>query len=76
MYYTYVFLSSKDAERYTGATSDLRARVKDHEQGKVVSARSRRPLRLIYSEACLEAEDAYRREGYLKSGRDKKLERH
>ncbi len=29
----------------------------------------RRPLRLVYYEACLSPDDAYRRERYLKSGR-------
>ena len=29
----------------------------------------RRPLCLVYYEACLDADDAYKRERYLKSGR-------
>jgi len=72
MYYTYVLHSSKDGEWYTGASSDLKARLKEHEQGKVRSTRFRRPLRLVYYEACLEAEDAYRRERYLKTGKGKR----
>jgi predicted GIY-YIG superfamily endonuclease len=36
------------------------------------STRFRRPLRLIYYEACLEAADAYRRERYLKTGKGKR----
>jgi putative endonuclease len=72
MYYTYVFLSLKDGEWYTGAASDLEARLRDHAQGEVPSTRFRRPLRLIYYEACLEATDAYRRERYLKTGRGKR----
>jgi putative endonuclease len=47
-------------------------RLKEHEEGKVPSTRFRRPLRLIYYEACLEATDAYRRERYLKTGRGKR----
>ena len=68
MYYTYVLLSAKDGEWYTGAASDLKARLREHEQGKVASTRFRRPLRLVYYEACLEATDAYRRERCLKTG--------
>jgi putative endonuclease len=72
MYYTYVLLSSKDGNWDTGATSDLKARFREHQEGKVTSTRFRRPWRLIYYEACLEAEDAYRRERYLKTGKGKR----
>jgi putative endonuclease len=47
MYYAYVLLSSKDGEWYTGAASDLKARLREHEQGEVTSKRFRGPLRLI-----------------------------
>ena len=40
-----------------------------HAEGSVRSTKYRRPLTLVYYEACLSAEDAYRRERYLKSGR-------
>src|SRR5213596_2622076 len=69
MHYTYVLRSDTDERFYIGATNDLRARVKAHEQGRVRSTAYRRPLRLVYYEACLNAYDAYRRERYLKSGR-------
>jgi len=72
MYYTYVLLSSKEGRWYTGAASDLRVRLNEHETGRVASTRFRRPLRLIYYEACLDAEDAFRRERYLKTGRGKR----
>jgi putative endonuclease len=72
MYYTYVLLSSRDKEWYTGAASDLKARLRQHERGEVTSTRFRRPLRLIYYEACLDAADAYLRERYLKTGRGKR----
>ncbi len=57
---------------YRGATSDLKARVKEHQQGKVPSTRHRLPVQLIYYEACLEAADAYRRERFLKTGKGKR----
>ncbi|MGD1156965.1 MAG: GIY-YIG nuclease family protein [Terriglobia bacterium] len=72
MYYTHVLLSSRDGEWYTGAASDLKARLREHERGGVTSTRFRRPLRLIYYEACLDAADAHRRERYLKTGRGKR----
>ncbi len=72
MYYTYVLLSWKDGDWSTGTASDLKARLKEHEKGEVPSTRFRRPLQLIYYEACLDAADAYRREKYLKTGRGKR----
>ncbi len=72
MYYTYVLHSSRDGEWYTGASSDLKTRLEEHEHGKVPSTRFRRPLRLVYYEACLEAEDAYHRERFLKTGKGKR----
>ncbi len=69
MHYTYVLRSDADGRFYIGATKDLRARVPAHEQGRVRSTSYRRPLRLVYYEACVSPTDDYRRERYLKSGR-------
>ena len=66
-YYTYVLLSEKDGKKYTGYTSNLPLRFEAHQSGKVNSTKHRRPLRLIYFEACLTKEDALRREKYLKT---------
>ncbi len=67
MYYTYVLKSCKDGKMYTGSTKDLKLRFEQHEQGSVKSTKHRRPLELIYYEACLCEEDALRREKYLKT---------
>jgi putative endonuclease len=56
---------------YTGYTSDLRNRLKQHESGQVKSTKQRRPLKLIYFEGCCSQQDATRREKYLKSGNGK-----
>ncbi len=72
MYYTYVLQSLKDKEWYSGAASDLKTRMREHEQGKVRSTRCRHPLRPIYYEACLEAGDAFRRERFLRTGKGKR----
>jgi putative endonuclease len=71
-FYTYVLKSEKDNEFYTGATADLRRRLIQHNKGFVSSTTSRRPLKLIYFEACLDKKDAFRREIYLKSGMGKR----
>ena len=67
MYYTYVLKSTKDGKMYTGFTKDLKLRFEQHEKGLVQSTKHRRPLELIYYEACLSEEDAFRRERYLKT---------
>lgn len=69
MNYSYVLLSEHEGKLYIGSAGDLRERLRKHNSGAVRSTAWRRPLRLIYYEACLNVDDAYRRERYLKSGR-------
>ena len=66
-FYVYVLESLKDDKRYIGFTHDLRKRVKEHEQGKSFATKFRLPFELVYYEACLNKEDAKRRENYLKT---------
>ena len=66
-YYVYVLKSLKDGNKYTGCTNDLEKRFQSHQNGKVSSTKNRCPFQLIYFEACLNKDDAYRREKYLKS---------
>ena len=68
MFYTYVLLSENDKKFYVGFTEDLKKRLDEHMRGSVSSTAHRRPLRLIYYEACLNSNDAIKREKYLKSG--------
>ena len=68
MFYTYVLLSEKDKKFYTGFTGDLERRLDEHEKGKVASTARRRPLKLVYYEACIDENDAIRREKYFKTG--------
>ena len=72
MNYTYVLLSEQDGRFYTGSTTDLRARVRLHAAGRVRSTASRAPLVLIYYEACVDLDDARRRERFLKTGKRKR----
>ena len=67
MYYTYVLQSDVDGNFYIGFTKDLKLRFKQHNVGKVESTIQRRPLKLIYYEACLKMEDALKRERYFKT---------
>ncbi len=68
MFYTYILLSERDNNFYTGFTKDLNSRLEKHKNGLVASTFYRRPLRLIYYEACLNETDAIEREKYFKSG--------
>ena len=72
MYYVYVLLSEIDKQFYIGATSDLKSRLQKHNDGKVPSTGHRHPLKLIYYEACMSKDDAFRREKYLKTGMGKR----
>ena len=72
MFYVYLLLSEKDGQFYTGSTKDLKRRINDHKTGKVKSTMDRRPLKLVYYEACINETDARNRERYLKSGMGKK----
>lgn len=67
MYFTYVLQSEPDGKFYTGFTKDLKLRFEEHNKGHVDSTKDRRPLKLIYYEACLNRTDATRREKYLKT---------
>lgn len=70
MFYTYVLRSKKDGQWYTGATADLQKRFREHNEGKVPATKDRGPFKLIYYEACLNRDDAFTREKYLKTGED------
>lgn len=67
MYYVYVLQSKKDNEKYTGYTKNLKLRFERHNKGLIASTKDRRPLKLIYYEACLNQQDATHREKYLKT---------
>jgi putative endonuclease len=67
MYYVYVLRSEVDKKLYVGYTSDLRKRMKAHNNGRVSATRDRKPLELLYYEACVHRDDAIRRERYLKT---------
>jgi len=71
MFYTYILHSQKDKKLYTGYTKNLRLRFKQHQNGEVESTKHRRPLDLIYYEACVKEDDAKRREYTLKSYKGK-----
>lgn len=68
MHYVYVLYSESDRGLYIGYSTDLRRRLKQHDAGLAPSTSFRRPWRLAYYEAYVEADDALGREKFLKSG--------
>lgn len=73
MHYTYLLLSKRDHRFYTGCTNNLRKRVHAHNAGRVRSTNARAPLNLIYYGACLNRDDALRRDRFLKTGKGKRF---
>jgi putative endonuclease len=73
MYYTYVLRSEADNQFYVGYTKNLKLRFEKHNNGYIESTKNRRPLKLIYYEACLAQQDALRREKYLKTWHGKQF---
>jgi putative endonuclease len=69
----YVLKSKKDDNLYIGFTPDIKKRLFKHNSGKVFSTKKRLPIKLIYTEICLNKKDAIQREKYLKTGVGKKF---
>jgi len=67
MYFVYILKSSRDGNNYVGYTPNLKVRIEKHNKGLVPATKNRRPLNLIYYEACLNKDDALHREKYLKT---------
>ena len=71
MFYVYILLSLKDYKFYNGYTNDLKRRVNEHNSGKNIGTKPRRPFQLIYYDAHLSQSDAMRREKYFKTSKCK-----
>lgn len=68
MYFVCVLISKFDNNFYVGFTTDLIKHLKEHQDGKALAIKERKPLKLGYYEVCYNKFDAIRRERYLKSG--------
>ena len=68
MYYVYVLQSKVDKNWfYVGYTTNLEGRFKEHNSGKAISTKSRKPFVLVYYEAYRNKTDARCREKNLKT---------
>lgn len=68
MYYVYILKSKKDNKLYVGKTQDLKRRFLEHNSGKVISTKNRKPFELLFYEAFKNKTDAGRDELFFKSG--------
>jgi len=73
MFYIYCLESEKCDELYFGYTNDLNRRLKEHNQKLNFSTKRYAPWKLIYYEACLNQDDAKRREKYLKTSTGRRM---
>jgi putative endonuclease len=72
MYYVYVLYSKTRNECYTGYSSNLKERIKDHFTHNVYTTKRMGELELIFYEAYISKSDAQRRELYLKTTKGKR----
>lgn len=68
MYQVYILKSLKDGKTYVGYAIDAKARLSEHNSGKVNTTKHRKPFQILYTEACSDLATAKNRELYWKSG--------
>jgi len=69
MFAVYVLKSKKDSRLYVGFTGNLELRLRQHQEGLVISTKNRRPFDLAYKEEFDIKEEAQAREQYFKGAR-------
>ena len=67
MFYFYILKSRKDDQHYYGSTTNLKKRVDEHQNGKVIATKYRLPMELVYYEAFLSLGAARSRERQVKT---------
>jgi putative endonuclease len=73
MFYVYVLKSKKKLDQlYIGYTTNLKERLKKHNEGLVQSTKPYLPWKLIFYEAYQSKKDAKRREQYFKTTKGRK----
>lgn len=76
MHIVYLLESEKDGGWYIEYTTNLQRRLYEHNSGKSLATKPRRPFILIYAEAYVHKLDALGRERFLKSGSGRKFLKH
>ena len=73
MHTIYVLKSGLDGNLYIGCTSDMQRRIIQHESGKVLSTKYRRPLSIVYRELFTDKYEAYKMERFYKTAVGKRI---
>jgi len=68
MHGVYVLQSRKDDTLYVRYSHNVKARILEHEKGRVPATIEKRPLELLYCELYKNRKDAMHREKFFKSG--------
>ena len=66
MYWVYILKSKTNNSLYVGSTSDLKRRIKEHNDGKSIYTKRYMPWDMIYLEGYFSKDDALKREHNLK----------
>jgi putative endonuclease len=66
-YFVYILLSKKDNRLYVGCTQNPDQRLEEHNSGKVLTTKNRRPLVRIHLEEAPSKTAAFNKERFLKS---------
>lgn len=66
-WYVYI-LKCSDSTLYTGVTTDIERRFREHKEGKTGAkyTRGRFPLEVVYTETCASRSEAQKREAVIK----------
>lgn len=64
----YILKSNRDGRLYTGCTNNLKKRFDFHNSGKAKFTSEYTPFLIIFYEAFINRDDAFRREKWLKTG--------
>jgi len=67
MYFVYILLNKVKTKTYTGVTTDVNKRLKEHNAGKVSSSLPYRPYEIIYTEAYNTLKEACAKERFYKT---------
>lgn len=67
-YVVYILEDKNDKTWYTGFTTNLKQRLRDHQAKRSPYTSKKSDLKLIYAELYLDKKDALGREKFLKSG--------
>jgi len=73
MYFVYILKSQTSGHFYKGLTNNIDRRTKQHFEGKEITTKSMRPLKLVFVQVCQNRIEARSLEKYLKSGTGREI---